>query len=82
MCHNLTRKHNNDNNTGQFTVEFCWYQMIFSNILLSKSVVELSHFDSQKCPDFKKFWILFLSRQEEKLLLKYLNSYLKIGIYF
>jgi hypothetical protein len=53
MCHCLTKQHDNDNR-GQFTVEFC-RQIVLANFGLSKPVVELSLLDLQNCPDFKTF---------------------------
>jgi len=53
-----------------------WY---LANFLLSKSVVELSQLDLQKCPGLN---LIFVETREKKLLLKYVNSYPKIGIYF
>jgi hypothetical protein len=82
MCHCLTRQHDTDNSTGQFTVEFCC-QIVFSKFWIIQTGRRIiSQLDLQKCPDFKTFWILFLSRQEKKLLLEYVNSYLRICVYF
>jgi hypothetical protein len=81
MCHCLMQQHDNDN-TGQFAVEFC-RQIRFGKFWIIQTGRRIiTTWFTKLCPDFKTFWILFLWRQEKKLLLKYVNSFLKICIYF